>query len=102
MMPIKSREIKNHFHFQQNEESGNQSLNWTLDSTAELNDSDVRFVGTTSQPNTVETFCNTPHPTSSQFDELEETDKLAAFRDYLKVCLRADLFVSGSDLSCCK
>lgn len=71
---------------QQTAESTNTSINWTLNSTAELNDSSVLWTGTSEQPNTVETFCNTPHPTSNQFDALNETDKLQAFRDYLKVC----------------
>lgn len=66
-------------------ESNNQSISWTQNSTAELNDSSVRFVGTSELPNTVESFCNTPHPTLNQFDALEEKDKLLAFRDYLKV-----------------
>lgn len=56
-----------------------------MNSTAEMNDSSLRFMGTTEQPNTVETFCNTPHPTANQFDALQEQDKLQAYRDYLKV-----------------
>ncbi|XP_055299065.1 ran GTPase-activating protein isoform X2 [Sitodiplosis mosellana] len=74
-------------------ESANQSINWTLNSTAELNDSSVLFTGTSEQPNTVETFCNTPHPTSNQFDALIETDKLQAFRDYLKRIPEKDYLV---------
>lgn len=69
-------------------DSNNQSFNWTqsFNSTAELNDSSIRFVATTELPNTVESFCNTPHPTSNQFDALQDQDKLQAYRDYLKVC----------------
>lgn len=65
--------------------STDQSLNWTLNSTAELNDSSVHFVTTSELPNTVEAFCNTPHPTSKQYDALEEQDKPEAFRKYLEV-----------------
>lgn len=75
---------------QQSLDSENQSsLNWTqsFNSTAELNDSSVRFVSTAELPNTIETFCNTPHPTAKQFDALQEDDKLQGFRDYLKVCV---------------
>lgn len=66
-------------------DSANLSTNFTLNSTAEFNDSSIRFIGSSELPNTVEVFCNTPHPTSNQFDALEEQDKLQAFRNYLKV-----------------
>lgn len=42
-------------------------------------------MGDIERPNTVDTFCNTPHPTEKQFNALEENDKIAAFRNYLKV-----------------
>lgn len=83
------------FYILQNQslDSENQSsLNWTqsFNSTAELNDSSVRFVSTAELPNTIETFCNTPHPTAKQFDALQENDKLQGFRDYLKVKFKND------------
>ncbi|XP_031623299.1 ran GTPase-activating protein isoform X2 [Contarinia nasturtii] len=74
-------------------DSINQSINWTLNSTVELNDSSVVFTGTSEQPNTVLTFCNTPHPTSNQFDALVETDKLQAFRDFLQLVPEKDYLV---------
>lgn len=52
-----------------------------------MNDSSLRFVGLAELPNTVESFCNTPHPTAKQFDGLQESNKLQGFRDYLKVCI---------------
>lgn len=59
-----------------------------------MNDSSVRFVSTAEQPNTVETFCNTPHPTAKQFDALQENDKLQGFRDYLKVFAKKKIHFS--------
>lgn len=77
------------FFIKKSLDSENQSsINWTqsFNSTAEVNNSSVCFVDSTELPNTVETFCNTPHPTAKQFDALQENDKLQGFRDYLKVC----------------
>lgn len=75
--------------------SENQSVNWTqsLNSTIELNDSSLLFGSGNELPNTVETFCNTRHPTSKQFDALQDPDKLQAFRDYLKVSIELKVYI---------
>lgn len=65
----------------------NKSLNWSQ-STFEMTGNSIQSDETANQSNTVETFCNTPHPTAKQFDALPDTDKLLAFRDYLKVCFQ--------------
>lgn len=69
-------------------DSENQSVNWTqsLNSTADFNNSSIHLM-TSNEPNSVESFCNTLHPTAKQFDALQENNKIQAFRDFLKVCI---------------
>lgn len=59
---------------------------WKYDVITELNDCCVHFVGNAEESNTVDAFFKAAHPTSEQFQALEDSDKLQAFRDYLKVC----------------
>ncbi|XP_055855857.1 ran GTPase-activating protein [Episyrphus balteatus] len=62
-------------------------FNKSNDDTAEgsfLSNTSVTYEGETPRPNTVETFCNTPNPSLKMFESIEDTNKLEAFRDYLK------------------
>ncbi|XP_055614078.1 ran GTPase-activating protein [Uranotaenia lowii] len=44
-------------------------------------------------PNTVESYCQTDFPSETMFDALGETDKTAAFREYLKTLSGEDYLV---------
>lgn len=61
-----------------------KSLNTTIDQFLNSSSKSISFAGEQSRPNTVETFCNTPNPSLQMFNALEETDKIEAFRNYLK------------------
>lgn len=77
--------------FQQTSDSNANDSNLSIGSE-NLNNSNVLFVGETELlPNTVETFCNTTHPSVSQFNALEENDKIYAFRNYLKVSVLVEI-----------
>lgn len=73
----------------------NSSLETSVNSFTNNLNSSVYYDGEISRPNTVETFCNTPNPNEAMFNALEENDKVYAFQNFLKVCLRLFCLCKG-------
>lgn len=64
----------------------NSSLNWTLSSTINQNDSSSEIL----HESTAAGFCNEIRPTAQQFASLNEEGNIDAFRKYLQVCFNSN------------
>lgn len=68
--------------------STTNEVNTTVENTSILDNSlnrSVTFVDHQNLPQTIQTFMTVPHPTQSLFENIEGTDKIEVFRNFLSV-----------------